>query len=168
MRKPHTTRINKKNIIAILEEYRNYLYNERGIKFSNINTYIKEIKGLINYLNIEIEKLPQAKDENQKQQVKYLDNKELKELFKSIPTTHTRDIAIYKTFYKTGLRRAELAGLNKEDLNLKSKKETIAIKLKHGKGNKARAVFIDQDCLKAINKMIAKRKDHIKKNRKKL
>lgn len=65
-----------------------------------------------------------------------------------------RDAALFGLAYAGGLRRAELAALNLEDVNL----ESGVVKV-HGKGNKERTVHIHNGALRALKDWIAIRGD---------
>lgn len=153
--------LNNTNIEKILKNYRKYRYNDKKNKFSTINSYIIQIQTFLKTLNIKTKTNLLAKEG--KKEPKYLTQNEVNEVIKTIPETNIRDKAIIQTLYRTGLRVSELAKLNKDDLDLKSEETAIIIDIKQGKGNKQRKVFIDQETLQLINKMIYKR---TRKNRK--
>jgi site-specific recombinase XerD len=66
-------------------------------------------------------------------------------------------ISAVQILYRTGLRINELINLKKTNIDLNSTENTIAINIINSKGNKDRTVYINQDTLKLINKMIYKR-----------
>ncbi|MXX99849.1 MAG: tyrosine-type recombinase/integrase [Chloroflexi bacterium] len=66
-----------------------------------------------------------------------------------------RDRAILNTLYSTGIRRAEVAALNRVDLEAGRRGEAIIT----GKGNKQRAVFFDESTLNRIAEYLAVRSD---------
>jgi len=87
---------------------------------------------------------------------KFLTPKEINEhLLNKIPDRNIRDIAIVETLYKTGIRVKELINLMKNDLDLNSNDNVIAIAIT---GKHERTVFIDFETLKLIKKMINNRK----------
>lgn len=61
-----------------------------------------------------------------------------------------RDRAILELFYATGIRLAELVGLNLSDLNLPEKTLLVT-----GKGNKQRMVFLNEAALAAVSTWLA-------------
>jgi site-specific recombinase XerD len=66
-----------------------------------------------------------------------------------------RDRALLLTLYGTGLRRAEVAGLNRADVEDGWADRALVL----GKGNKERVVFFDPDSLEAIRTYLAARAD---------
>lgn len=66
-----------------------------------------------------------------------------------------RDRAILTTLYSTGMRRAELAGLNRADLRDGRASEGIVT----GKGDRERTVFFDDTSLSAIRAYLDARQD---------
>lgn len=65
-----------------------------------------------------------------------------------------RDAAILQLLFSTGLRVAELTGLDREQVNLKSDELTVV-----GKGGKARLVFISEAARDALANYLRRRKD---------
>lgn len=65
-----------------------------------------------------------------------------------------RDKAILETLFSTGLRVSELAGLRREQLNLKKDELTV-----RGKGSKVRLVFLSEQSRYWLGKYFAARKD---------
>jgi len=61
-----------------------------------------------------------------------------------------RDTAIIKFLFDSGVRASELLALNIEDVDLNSG----MVKVKHGKGNKMRIVWIGQKTIKAVSTML--------------
>jgi integrase/recombinase XerD len=66
-----------------------------------------------------------------------------------------RDRALLLTLYGTGLRRAEVAGLNRADVDDGWADRALVV----GKGSKERVVFFDADSLAAIRTYLAARAD---------
>lgn len=64
-----------------------------------------------------------------------------------------RDKAALMMLLDTGLRRAELLGLDVRDINM----QTGAVKVEAGKGNKRRTVYIGVQCRRAITRYLRKR-----------
>jgi site-specific recombinase XerD len=67
-----------------------------------------------------------------------------------------RDRALLLTLYGTGLRRAEVAALNRTDVDDGWADRALVV----GKGSKERVVFFDPDSLDAIRTYLAARADH--------
>jgi integrase/recombinase XerC/integrase/recombinase XerD len=84
------------------------------------------------------------------QEVKYLKHNQVLRLIDSIEDI--RDKLIVRTIYATGVRVSELCNINVEDIDFDE--HTIRI---HGKGDKIRTVFIDDDTLKDILAYIGNR-----------
>lgn len=65
-----------------------------------------------------------------------------------------RDKAILEMLFSTGLRVSELAGLKKDNINLKRDEFTVT-----GKGRKSRVVFVSDDAKQWLKKYLDARKD---------
>ncbi len=91
--------------------------------------------------------------------VKVLFQDELTRLL-SAPDTSTkegkRDSAMLHLFFSTGLRLAELRGLNRKDLNFQTREISI-----RGKRGKIRVVFVSDVAAKALEDYLAVRLDHL-------
>lgn len=99
--------------------------------------------------------LPRVK----KKQVGFLNEAELKRLFGAIPADNLaglRDRAIVALLYASGLRVSELTNLDRTHINLKHREFTV-----RGKGQKDRAVFIDQATANLIQTYLAARPDNL-------
>jgi integrase/recombinase XerC/integrase/recombinase XerD len=84
------------------------------------------------------------------QEVKYLKHNQVLRLLDSIEDL--RDKLIVRTIYATGVRVSELCNMNVEDIDFDE--HTIRIR---GKGDKIRTVFVDDDTLTDILKLIGNR-----------
>lgn len=147
--------ITQDNINITLKSYRREL-KIRELKPSTRVLYLTEIIQFLETLDFKINiELPKNTNKNKK--IKYLTMKEIKKVMDNIPKDLVRDRAVFQTLYRTGLRVSELSNLTKQDINLDSTDKTIAINVRAGKGGKDRTVYIDQDTLKLLNKMIYKR-----------
>jgi integrase/recombinase XerC/integrase/recombinase XerD len=82
--------------------------------------------------------------------VKYLKHNQVLRLLDSIEDL--RDKLIVRTIYATGVRVSELCNMNVEDIDFDE--HTIRIR---GKGDKIRTVFVDDDTLTDILKLIGNR-----------
>ncbi|MDR2873389.1 MAG: tyrosine-type recombinase/integrase [Methanobrevibacter sp.] len=137
----------------VLKKFIIYLKRERNNSYSTINKYIQQIIQFLNYLNINVElKLP--KDNSKNKKIKYLRPDEVNEVLKTIDNNHIKDKAIIQTLYRTGLRVSELCNLKKENIDLNSNEDAIAIYVYEGKGGKDRTVYIDKKTVNLITKMI--------------
>lgn len=80
---------------------------------------------------------------------------ELRSLFSHCQTDKSpvgrRDAALIAVLYAGGLRRSEAVSLDLEDY------ETGAVKVRHGKGNKARIVYLSEGAVKALEGWLALR-----------
>jgi integrase/recombinase XerD len=70
--------------------------------------------------------------------------------------TGKRNAAILTTFLDTGMRLSELIGLNKEDVDL----QTRTIRIRTGKGNKERHVYMGRALFKALRRWLDLRGFH--------
>jgi site-specific recombinase XerD len=89
--------------------------------------------------------------------VKFLQNEQLETLLGAPDTTTLegiRDKAILETLFSTGLRVAELTGLNRDSINLDKREFGVV-----GKGRKARVVFLSEDACVWLKKYLGLRKD---------
>lgn len=66
-----------------------------------------------------------------------------------------RDRAILELLYSSGLRVSELAGLNRDHINLKRREFMV-----RGKGQKDRPIFISEEAADWVQKYLEKRKDN--------
>jgi site-specific recombinase XerD len=163
LKKLNIENISDKNIDEILKQYIIYRKSTKNNTYSTINNYLKSIISFFKRcFNMDI-KVELPNDHSKNKKVKYLTIEEIKEVMENIPPRFFRDKAVIQTLYRTGLRVSELSNLKKTHIDLKSEDKTIAINVINGKGGKDRTVYIDQDTLKLINKMIYKR---TRKNRK--
>ncbi len=147
-----------------LKKFIIYLKKERNISYASINKYLEQITLFLSYLKIDIS-IDLPKDNSKKKKIKYLKIEEIQEVLNTRPDSFIRDKTIIQTLFRTGLRVSELTNLKKHNINLKCNNEVIAIDVEEGKGGKDRRVFIDQDTLKLINKMIYKRTRKNKKDK---
>ena len=71
------------------------------------------------------------------------------------PITGTRDAALLGVLYGTGVRRSEAVALDLSDFDARAGKLTV----KHGKGNKAREVFMGRATVEALDAWLRLRGD---------
>lgn len=97
--------------------------------------------------------LPKGKE----RQVKFLDPDQIDQLVSIINVSQKwglRDRAILETLFSTGLRVAELAALNRDQINLKQREFGVV-----GKGGRARPVYLSKRAAFWLQKYLRGRKD---------
>ena len=141
---------------------RNYKNEFKGeLKKQTQNYFLVALRSLFRYLikskkkvmSPEMIELGKRKD----RQVKFLKEEELQRLFESVKgedEPSLRDKAILEVLFSTGLRVSELAGLDRDQVNLKTGEFGVI-----GKGGKARVVFLSTRAIDALRKYLAKRTD---------
>ena len=90
-------------------------------------------------------------------EIEVMEEDELKRLLESpkgAALTALRDRALLELLFSTGLRVSELAGLNRDSVNLKRDEFSV-----RGKGNKIRVVFLSEEARGALKKYLDKRED---------
>lgn len=101
---------------------------------------------------IELPKLPRHN------KITFLNEDELKRLFTQ-PDSNTlgglRDRAILELLFSSGLRVSELAGLDRDHINLKRREFMV-----RGKGQKDRPIFISQEAATWLERYLAQREDN--------
>jgi site-specific recombinase XerD len=131
------------------------------LKKSTQNYFMVALRAFLRYLvkkghqTLSPDQVELGKQEDR--QLKYLEQEQLDSLLEAPDTTTLegiRDRAILETLFSTGLRVAELAALNRDQINL-DKREFGVI----GKGRKARVVFLTEDACDRIAKYLQLRKD---------
>jgi site-specific recombinase XerD len=139
-----------------IEQFKAVL-QKQGVKPKTTNLYLTVIRSFLAYGKkqglkviepslIEISKITEG-------EIKILDSEEIKRLLEC-KGLKLRDKAVIETLYSTGMRVAELASLDKEDL--RSNSNEMAIK---GKGGKMRVVFLSERARTAIDKYLESRID---------
>jgi len=138
--------------------------NGQPMKKNTQNYHLIALRAFLKYLakrdiktlapeKIELAKMPDR-------QIEFLEGSEL-EAFLEGPENidqseilKLRDKAILETLFSTGLRVSELAGLKKENINLKKDEFTV-----RGKGSKLRVVFLSNAAKHWLDKYLKARKD---------
>jgi site-specific recombinase XerD len=95
-----------------------------------------------------------------RKQVTFLNEEELSRLFAQpdiTSVTGLRDKAILELLFSSGLRVSELAGLDKDHINLKRREFMV-----RGKGQKDRPIFISKESAYWIERYIEARQDNVK------
>lgn len=154
----------------LVREYRLYLNRRRDragrpLKKATQNYYLIALRGLLRYFArveeldvMPADRIELAKEEEKK--VKVLNEEQLGRLL-AVPATKTqidrRDKAILELLFSTGLRVSELAGLNRSDINLKTREISVL-----GKGKRVRVVFISDNAAAALATYLDQRIDEFK------
>jgi len=92
--------------------------------------------------------------------LKFLEEKQLRQLFTACETktlTGLRDRAILEVLFSTGLRVSELVGLNRDQINFRTREFSVM-----GKGRKTRLVFLDDEATMTLSRYLKKRDDSFK------
>ena len=105
-------------------------------------------------------KVKLAKDKADKE-IKFLKLEQLSRLL-SAPGSDSliglRDRALLETLFSTGLRVAELAALNRDQLRLKENTQDVEVAV-IGKGSKIRTVYFSERAVQALRRYLNERKD---------
>lgn len=130
------------------------------------NRYLIVLRSLLNFfadrdiLSLPSEKIKLAKEPEEKA-VKFLDIDQIKKLL-SAPNINTktglRDRAILESLFSTGMRVAELANLDKEQIKITPKTIDLEITI-IGKGNRPRPVYFSERCVKWLREYLKTRRD---------
>jgi site-specific recombinase XerD len=145
-----------------LHEFRTRQGKELGVRTKN--HHLTVLRAFLRYLVQEEEldiyppdRVKRFKEEQRK--VKVLSTEELERLLLA-PDTMTkegkRDKAILELFFSTGLRLAELRGLNRKDLNFTTREISV-----RGKRNKLRVVFLSDKAVESLKDYVDARLDHL-------
>ncbi len=156
----------------LIWEYKVYLSRHidprtrRTLKKTTQNYYLIALRSLLEFfVEKDIASLPPskvklAKDKADKE-IKFLKLEQLSRLL-SAPSAGTmigrRDRALLETLFSTGLRVAELAALNIDQLRIKDDTKDIETAI-IGKGSKIRTVYFSVRAVKALRAYFKERKD---------
>jgi len=154
---------------AHIWEYRVYLsrQSKKPLKKSTQNYYLIALRSLLNYfadrdiLSLPSEKIKLAKDKSERQ-VRFLNLEQLEKLFSTpdVSKIHQlRDRAILEILFSTGMRIAELVGLNRDQVKIKPGREELEISIT-GKGGRIRTVYFSQRALRWLEKYLKTRTDN--------
>lgn len=153
----------------MVQEYRLYLSrheNEKGKRLSPTTQsyYIIALRAFLKFLakrgieSLSPEKIDLPKSESR--QVKFLNRDQVERLLR-IPDVSDelglRDRTILEVLFSTGLRVSELAKLNRDQIDLKSKEFGII-----GKGRRARIVFLSSRAIEWLKRYLSARDDQFK------
>lgn len=136
----------------------------RELSKTTQNYHLIALRGFLKYLaKRDVKTLASDKIELasvKRPQVSFLDQDEVKRLLES-PNTATpagiRDRTILELLYSSGLRVSELAGLNRDQINLNRREFVV-----RGKGGKDRPVFISKEAANWVNNYLETRNDNYK------
>ena len=136
------------------------------MKKTTQNYYLIALRSLLNFFvekdvaSLPPSKVKLAKDKADKE-IKFLKLEQLSRLLDS-PDPQTviglRDRALLETLFSTGLRVAELAALNRDQLRLKDETQDVEVAV-IGKGSKIRTVYFSDRAVKALRRYLNERKD---------
>ncbi len=136
----------------------------KGMKIVTQGYYIIALRSFLKWLRrkdikaMDPEKLdvPKVKDHS----LKFLDLEQMHRLLNQpilSSKTGLRDKAILELLFSTGLRVSELIGLNRDQINLKTREFGVI-----GKGGRSRVVFISTEAAKYLDQYLVTRSDHFK------
>jgi site-specific recombinase XerD len=154
---------------VFLTRYTNPL-TKRGLKKSTQNFYIIALRSFLNYLaergiqSLPADTLKLQKEDTKNRVVKFLNLSQLQALLDAPSirnTTGLRDRAILEVLFSTGLRVAELAALNCNQLTPKTTDDEYELAVV-GKGERPRTVYFSKRALLWIRRYLATRKDNEK------
>lgn len=143
--------------------------DNKPLKKTTQNYYLIALRSLLTYfaekditsLPPEKIKLPREKGEKT---IHFLNLEQLEKLFNVPDTSNTiglRDRAILEILFSTGLRVAELANLNREQIKIKNTTNDLEISI-IGKGNRPRTVYLSEKAINWLRKYLETRKDNNK------
>jgi site-specific recombinase XerD len=137
---------------------------DRELTIRTKNHHLTILRAFLRYLISEEEmdcyppdRVTRFKEEQRK--VKVLFRDELDRLLNAPDTSMRngkRDRAILELFFSTGLRLAELQGLNRKDLNFSTRETAV-----RGKRGKVRVVFLSDRAVDALKAYLESRLDHL-------
>lgn len=139
--------------------------NGKPLKRSSQNHHLIALRSFLRYLAQQegMDVLPPDRVElmdEPDREVEVLNEESLEALL-SAPDTRTkrglRDKAILELLFSTGMRVSELASLNVDDVNLKTREMSVM-----GKGGKIRVVFISDDASESLANYLGAREDDYK------
>lgn len=141
----------------------------RPLKRSTQSYYLIVLRNLLNYftdrdiLSCPAEKIKLTKLKSERA-IKFLNLEQIEKLLLA-PNTSTktglRDRAILETLFSTGLRVAELANLNREQLKIKPNTKDLEISV-IGKGERIRTVYFSERAVEALRRYLQNRDDQEK------
>lgn len=145
-------------------DIRNHIANRhrKGLSSKSIQRELSAIRSFYNFLLKKrgVENNPALHVSAPKQErrlPKVLDVDQIFGLLDATPDSalEIRDLAMFELLYSSGLRLAELAGLDMDDIDLTQQ----SLRVRHGKGNKQRELPIGSKAISAIKKWLDYRQE---------
>jgi len=140
--------------------------SRKTLKKTTQNYYLIALRSLLSFFvekdiaSLPPSKIKLAKDKGDKE-IKFLKLEQLSRLLSS-PSDKTviglRDRSLLETLFSTGLRVAELAALDRDQLRIKDETKDLEISVV-GKGSKIRTVYFSGRAVKALRVYLNERKD---------
>jgi site-specific recombinase XerD len=151
---------------SMISQYRVFLNrfaNAKGRELKKIsqNYHVIALRSFLKYMakrdikTLQAEKVEVGK--SSKKEVEFLEFKEIERILEAAAGNNfksLRDKAILELLFSSGLRVSELAGLNRDRLDLKNQEFSV-----RGKGDKIRVVFISNSAKEALEAYLGKRTD---------
>ena len=137
------------------------------LKRSTQNYYLIALRNLLKYFSdrnipsLGAEKIKLAKFKADERRVKFLTLEQVKRLLDAPDTKRIsglRNQALLETLFSTGLRVAELAGLDRDQIKITSEVKDMEVVI-IGKGNRPRPVYFSPRAIKSLREYLASRKD---------
>lgn len=155
--------------LSIVRKYRVFLANridEKGLSLKRVtqNYYVIALRSFLRFLikndykTLEPSKIDLPKAESRS--LKFLDKDQIDAMVMLCDTSAIdgkRDRAVLELLFSTGLRVSELAGLNRDSINMQKREFGVI-----GKGRKARIVFISDRACKWLDFYLKARSDNFK------
>lgn len=140
----------RKSTTQDLKEFLLFLQREKGCSLRTIHRHINALRTFFRLYEMDVaDKIQLPKVE--KALPTFLNFGEMKILLDSIGCT--RDLAIVRLLYASGLRVSELVGLDRDSI------EENVIRVRSGKGRKDRISYIDDGTLELVRMYLEKRED---------
>lgn len=139
---------------------------QKPLKKTTQNYYLIALRSLLEFFvekeitSLSPSKVKLAKDKADKE-IKFLKLEQLSRLLNAPDTTTViglRDKALLESLFSTGLRVAELAALNREQIKIKDDTDYLEIVVV-GKGEKIRTVYFSQRAVSSLFSYLTKRQD---------
>ena len=157
---------------ALVWKYRVFLSrridpkSKKPLKKSTQNYYLIALRSLLEFfIEKDINSLPPSKiklaRDRAEKEVKFLNLSQIENLLHSPDTNKAiglRDRAILESLFSTGLRVAELVGLDRDQFKIKDNTKELEIVI-IGKGEKVRTVYFSERAVYWLKKYLCKRKD---------
>lgn len=139
---------------------------KKALKKSTQNYYLIALRGLLEFFaekdiaSLSPTRVKLAKEKSERE-VKFLKLEQIEKLLLAPDINHKiglRDRAILETLFSTGLRVAELAALNRDQVKISAGSKELEISV-IGKGGKVRTVYFSERATSWLKKYLDKRSD---------